>query len=79
MFWKETCWARTLLAILSITGGFWKSYVFFIAALKFRNSENLMRTKQKPIYPTIDIEALNNLAINAGSVITQARSSMLAP
>lgn len=38
-----------------------------------------MRTKQKPIYPTIDIEALNGLAINAGSVIQQARSSMLAP
>jgi chromosome partitioning protein len=38
-----------------------------------------MRTKQKPIYPTIDIEALNNLALSASSVIKQARSSMLAP
>ena len=38
-----------------------------------------MKTKQKPIYHTIDIEALNSLAINAGNVIRQARSSMLAP
>ncbi len=38
-----------------------------------------MRTKQKPIYSTIDIEALNTLAVNASNVIQQARSSMLAP
>ena len=38
-----------------------------------------MKTTQKPIYPTIDIEALNSLALNASSVIKQARSSMLAP
>ena len=38
-----------------------------------------MRTKQKPIFPSIDIEALNALAINASNVIQQARSSMLAP
>lgn len=38
-----------------------------------------MRTLQKPIYPTIDIDALNTLSLNASSVIKQARSSMLAP
>lgn len=38
-----------------------------------------MQTKQKPIRHSIDIEALNSLAVNASNVIQQARSSMLAP
>jgi len=38
-----------------------------------------MDTKQKAIYPNIDIAALNALAINTGNVIQQARSVMLAP
>lgn len=38
-----------------------------------------MQTKQKPIFHTIDIGALTELATQAGSVIQQARTSMLAP
>ena len=38
-----------------------------------------MATKQKPLLPLIDIEALNQVAVNANAVVQRARSSMLAP